>query len=81
MSPQDPLDSTWTGSLKVTYEQPKNAKPLHIDSSLNLWTQPDNPATPVDTSTQSYLGIVTLCAPTGQTGGQEACQPVLGTGG
>lgn len=80
MSPQDPLDSTWKGSLNVTFERPKNAKPLHIDTSLNLWTQPDNPTTPIDISTQSYLGIVTLCALTGQTGGQEACQPVLGTG-
>src|SRR5260370_10903833 len=81
--PQDPLDSTWAGSLQITYERPKRSKPLQVSNPLNLWTEPQSPNNPLDPLTQTYLGIVTFCTPIGQTvsGSQNACTPFSqGTG-
>jgi hypothetical protein len=82
LNPQDSLDSIWTGSLHITYERPKSVKPLQVSNPLNLWTEPENPSTPLDSLTQTYLGIVTFCVLTGQTGSgsQNTCTPSLGTG-
>ena len=80
LNPLDPLDSVWAGPLQVTYEWPKNSKPLQISNPLNLWTQPENPTTPLDPLTQSYLGTVTLCGAAGQTGSQNTCTPSSSTG-
>jgi hypothetical protein len=77
LDPQDQLDSIWTGPLRITYERPRNSKLLQLSNPLNLWTEPQNPNNPLDSLTQNYLGIVTICILTGQieSGSQNACTP------
>jgi hypothetical protein len=76
LNPLNTFNSIWSGSVTVRFEQPKQAKPPSLANTLNLWTEPTNPTSPLDSLTQAYLGIVTSCVPAGQSGGnQDTCTP------
>jgi hypothetical protein len=75
LNPHNPLNSIWTGSVQVSFEQPQRSSLPALGNSLSLWTVPTNPNDLLDSISQAYLGIVTTCNPTGQLGGQDTCTP------
>ena len=84
LNPLNPFNSIWAGLIKVSFEQPKQSSLPALGNALYLWTVPTDPTDPLDSLTQAYLGIVTSCVPTGQSGGsQDICTPnsTSGNGG
>jgi hypothetical protein len=82
LNPQNLLNSIWAGSVSVTYVRPQRASRPLIGDSLYLWTEPDNTTAALDSSTQTYLGVVTTCKPLGQSGGsQDTCIPTFANAG